>query len=500
MEETRIPIRRALISVSDKTGLEALGRRLQSWGTQIFSTGGTATILENWGIPVTPVEAFTGFPEILEGRVKTLHPKIFAGLLARKDHPEDLAQLESHQMLFFDLVVVNLYPFEKYRGAEIATQVPWIDIGGPSLIRAAAKNHERVTVLSSPEDYPLFLQSTESQPSVTLSERRFWAMQSFRRTAEYDLMIFEEWHKSTLPQQVRLSPQTPLRYGENPHQKASWCGVPDWQLLQGKELSYNNLLDAEAASQLVAEFSEPCLAIIKHNNPCGVAWGNKRVSELFQQALEADSKSAFGGIVATNQPVDVLSAQALSEVFLEVILAPSFELPALEFLNRKKNLRLIQWQKPFFSNFEIRPALGGFLVQERDPGGTSVSLKAMTSHPLLTPRLKNDIEGAWKICKHVRSNAIVIVQDQRTVGIGGGQVSRIDALNLAVQKARPKLHGAVLASDAFFPFRDNIEALQGLPILAIVEPGGSQRDAEVIQACQEFGFPLYFTGERHFKH
>lgn len=500
MEETRIPIRRALISVSDKTGLEALCRRLQSWGTQIFSTGGTATTLENWGIPVTPVEALTGFPEILDGRVKTLHPKIFAGLLARKDHPEDLAQLESHQMLLFDLVVVNLYPFEKFRGTAIATQVPWIDIGGPSLIRAAAKNHERVTVLSSPEDYPLFLQSTESQPSVSLSERHFWAMQSFRRTAEYDLTIFEEWHKSTLPQQVRLSPQTPLRYGENPHQKASWCGVPDWQLLQGKELSYNNLLDVEAASQLVAEFSEPCLAIIKHNNPCGVAWGQKRVSELFQQALEADSKSAFGGIVAANQPVDGVSAQALSEIFLEVIIAPSFEHSALDVLNRKKNLRLIQWQKPFFSSFEIRPALGGFLVQERDSGGTSVTLKPMTSHQELTPRLQNDIEGAWKICKHVRSNAIVIVQDQRTVGIGGGQVSRIDALNLAVQKARPKLQGAVLASDAFFPFRDSIEALQGLPILAIVEPGGSQRDAEVIQACEEFGFPLFFTGQRHFRH
>jgi len=500
VNDSLIPIRNALISVSDKSGLEPLCRKLYEWGVRIYSTGGTAKAIESMGIPITSVEELTRTPEMLDGRVKTLNPAIFGGILARRDHPEDVNEVKIHQLTLFDLVVVNFYPFHEHLGKGVDEQTPFIDIGGPALIRAASKNHRWVTVLSDPLDYPEFLSTAGNQQGVELPFRREMAKKSFLRVSRYDWSIFTEWEKSEFPQKLDLGSQSFLRYGENPHQKAAWSGKPDWQLLQGKELSYNNLLDSEAAIQLVSEFSEGSLAIIKHGNPCGVAWGSESAAELFTQAFEADSKSAFGGIVATNQVIDAKSAHLFSEVFLEVIISPRFQPAALSILSKKKNLRLIEWPTPYFQNYEVRAAMGGWLIQERDLLGSQSEFRCVTSGPELTQKDLQDMGGAWKVCKHVRSNAIVLVKSNRTLGVGAGQVSRIDALEIALEKAQGKCDGAILASDAFFPFRDSIDRLKGLGIRAVIQPGGSQRDQEVIQACQELEIPLYFTAERHFRH
>ena len=500
MTHSFIPIRNALISVSDKSGLAPLCRQLHSWGVRLYSTGGTAKHIESMGIPVTLVEELTRTPEMFDGRVKTLNPNIFGGILARRDSEEDLKQVETFKLVLFDLVVVNLYPFQEHVGKSMEQQTPFVDIGGPALIRAAAKNHLWVTVLSDPSDYPSFLTAAGLQRGVDLEFRKEMARKSFYRVSQYDWSIFNEWERPFFPKKLDLSQQTSLRYGENPHQKAVWCGTPNWRLLQGKELSYNNLLDSEAAVQLTSDFSEGVLAIIKHGNPCGVAWGTENPLELFAKAFETDSRSAFGGIVATNRPINKETAQLLSEVFLEVVISPGFAPEALALLSKKKNLRLIEWTQPGFHPFEVRVALGGWLVQETDSLGRSPSFELITVGPQLSEGDLKDMLAAWRICKHVRSNAIVLVKDQRTVGIGAGQVSRIDSLEIALKKAASHCSGAILASDAFFPFRDSIDRLKGLQIKAVIQPGGSQRDQEVIEACRELEIPLYLTGERHFRH
>jgi len=496
------PIRTALVSVFDKAGLEPLAKALVQKGVKLYSTGGTATALEKLGLAVTKIEAVTEFPEMMDGRVKTLHPRVFGGILARRDFAEDLTAAQTHGIPLFDLVAVNLYPFWDHKGKPLADQIKFIDIGGPSMIRAAAKNHAAVTVLSHPSDYAEFLQELEAQNGATTLDFRFrMAARTFQRTAEYDQSIAAEWSKSALPTGLSLSPQTPLRYGENPHQAAAWSGPtpPPWKTLQGKELSYNNLLDTEAALRIIEEFSLPAVAIIKHNNPCGAAVLDRPLLEVYQSALACDSKSAFGGIIATNKTIDRETAAAMAELFLEVVLAPAFSPEAVEIFSKKKNLRLIEWAKPVSAAFEVRSALGGWLVQEADqkPGGEWKSVTKVTA-----PReTEHDLRFAWGICKHVRSNAIVIARDGATVGIGAGQMSRVDAVNIALQKSdSSKLSGAVLASDAFFPFRDNIDLLKGKGIRAIIQPGGSQRDPEVIQACDELGIAMVFTGQRHFRH
>jgi len=496
------PIKSALVSVFDKAGLEPLARALAGRGVKLFSTGGTATALEKLGLNVTKIESVTEFPEMMDGRVKTLHPRVFGGILARREVAEDREAAQTHGIPLFDLVVVNLYPFWDHKGKERAEQIKFIDIGGPSMIRAAAKNHATVAVLSDPKDYAEFLTELETNDGGTTEAFRYQlAARTFQRTAEYDQSIATEWAKSALPTSLTLAPQTPLRYGENPHQKAAWTGpTPEWKVLQGKELSYNNLLDTEAALKIVEEFSDPAVAIIKHNNPCGAAVLKKPLLDVYKAALACDPKSAFGGIIATNQVIDKASAEAMAELFLEVVVAPGFEPGALEAFSKKKNLRLIAWENPVTASFEVRGALGGWLVQEADREGIHGEWRAVTK-AAVPKEVEQELRFAWGICKHVRSNAIVVTKDGATVGIGAGQMSRVDSVHIALQKAGDgKLDGAVLASDAFFPFRDNIDLLKGKGIRAIVQPGGSQRDPEVIQACDELGIAMVFTGQRHFRH
>ena len=507
MHQDKIRVRNALISVSDKTGLDGLAKALHARGVRVFSTGGTYQhLVEKCGVKAEKIESLTQFPEMMDGRVKTLHPKVFGGILARREAHEDIAAAEEHGIPLFDLVVVNLYPFAAHLGKSVEAQVSFVDIGGPAMLRASAKNFSAVAVLSDTHDYAEFLTELENNDGATsVAFRQTQAVRTFERTAQYDAMIVSEWKKpGELPQVLGLSPQTPLRYGENPHQKAAWSplatGDRNWKVLQGKELSYNNLLDAEAALRITMDFSEPAIAIIKHNNPCGAAAGEMHLTELFAKALSTDSKSAFGGIVCLNRPVDEATASAMSALFLEVILAPGFEPGAMDVLSKKKNLRLIEWAKPWISRFEVRSALGGWLIQESDRAPVPATLTTATRHTVPAASW-SDLKFAWRMVKHVRSNAIVIAKEGTTLGIGAGQMSRVDAVAIALQKCpEGATRGAVLASDAFFPFRDNIDLLKGKGIAAVIQPGGSQRDGEVIEACEEHGIALVLTGLRHFRH
>lgn len=499
-----IPVRNALLSVFNKQGLEPLARALHEKGVKLYSTGGTFKHLtEDLKLPAIKVDALTEFPEMMDGRVKTLHPKVFGGILARRGENQDIQDAERHGIPLFDLVVVNLYDFASTLGRPREEQVRLIDIGGPAMLRAAAKNFEAVTVLSDPSDYPSFLNFFAQSGGHTDAALRFrQSISTFERTANYDAQIVREWReRPALPEVISLEPQTPLRYGENPHQKAAWAGQPGaWRVLQGKELSYNNLLDTEAAVRLVQEFSEPAVSIIKHNNPCGVAAGEVSTGELFARAFAADSKSAFGGIVACNRPVDASAARAMAEIFLEVVVAPSFTTEAVQIFSEKKNLRLVETLKLPEPAFEIRAAMGGWLVQQADHVGLPSEIKTVTRTPV-PPSSEKDLLFAWRVVKHVRSNAIVIAKDGVTLSMGGGQTSRVDAVEIALKKAPPEeLAGAVLASDAFFPFRDNIDLLAGKGIAAVIQPGGSKRDGEVIQACDEQGIAMTFTSIRHFRH
>ncbi len=519
-----VSVRRALISVSDKTGLEEFARGLAELGIEIISTGGTAKALKEAGVPVTPVSDVTGFPEILEGRVKTLHPAVHAGILARRESDEHMAELEGHNIESIDLVVVNLYPFKETvsrRGVSIEEALENIDIGGPTMIRAAAKNHKGVIVVVDPEEYGAVLQELRSYGDVSQERRLLLAAAAFRHTAFYDSVISEflgRISKTTwrsFPSQLTLAFEkvNDLRYGENPHQKAAvyrdplprGVGLAGAQQIQGKELSYNNLNDAQAAWALALEFMVPAAVIVKHANPCGVAVAGNHL-EAYMKAYNADTVSAFGGIVAFNGPVDKKIADAMKDVFFEVIIAPWFNPDALPVLSAKKNLRLIQVpdldgaRAALAVDMDLRRIAGGILIQESDAlGVSSEEWNCVTkAQPEKIDHI--ELEFAWRVVKHVKSNAIVLARGGQTLGVGAGQMNRIDAARIAIQHTGEKAKGAYLASDAFFPFPDVVEAAADAGIRAIVQPGGSIKDEESIKMADEKGIIMIFTGTRHFKH
>jgi len=514
-------ISRALISVSDKTGVVEFGRRLSRAGLEILSTGGTARALGEAGVPVREVSDFTGAPEILDGRVKTLHPRVHGGILGR---PTDKHRAEMKQagLVPIDLVVVNLYPFRETvaRGAPFEDVIENIDIGGPAMLRSAAKNHERVAVVVDPADYGVVLAEIESEGEVSAATRFRLARKAFAHTAAYDGAIASHLGRLAAPDAPLADfPDTlvisgtlarALRYGENPHQKAAFYALEGAtgtslaraEVLQGKELSYNNLLDLDAAMRLCAEFGAPAAAIIKHNNPCGAAIAEAGVAEAYRRARETDPVSAFGGIVAVNRAVDGELARELSETFLECVIAPDYAPEALALLAPKKNLRLLK--SPMAADttaaFELRSVAGGFLVQTRDNQTASMADAKVASKRPPTAAELVDLDFAWRVCKHVKSNAIVFAAGGRTLGIGAGQMSRVDSTRIAISKARAPLAGSVVASDAFFPFRDSVDEAAKAGAVAVVQPGGSVRDGESIAAADEHGMAMVLTGERHFRH
>ncbi|MGQ9558994.1 MAG: bifunctional phosphoribosylaminoimidazolecarboxamide formyltransferase/IMP cyclohydrolase [Candidatus Oleimicrobiaceae bacterium] len=514
--------RRALLSVYDKTGLVDFARGLHELGFQLVSTGGTEKALHENGVPVTPVTQITGFPEILSGRVKSFHPLIFGGILASRTDPQHVADLARHGIEPIDLVVVNLYPFEatiSRPGVTLAEAIENIDIGGPAMIRAAAKNHAHVAVLTNPEQYPWVLDELRSRGG-TLSEvsRGRLAAEAFALTARYDAAIESylrslQEDKAAMPSRLWacLDKVAELRYGENPHQRAALyaahaattTGLVGAQQLQGKQLSFNNYLDAQAALGLLLEFDEPCAVIVKHNNPCGAAVADELLA-AYRKALATDPVSAFGGIVGFNRPVTQEVAEELSQLFLEVVLAPAFAPEAVELLARKKNLRLLalgDLRARAASGFDLKTIAGGFLVQDLDQEPPAdfkvVSKRAPTEGEWQAMRF------GWKVVKWVRSNAVVFVGSDRTLGIGAGQTSRVDSSRLAVMKAQTAglaLQGSAVASDAFFPFRDGVDAAAAAGATAVIQPGGSVRDEEVVAAADEHGMTMVFTGVRHFRH
>lgn len=509
--------KRALISVSNKDGIVEFAKELVELGFEIISTGGTKNALKEGGIPVIGISDVTGFPEILEGRVKTLHPKIHGGLLAKYDDPSHQAQMSDNQIEKIDLVCVNLYPFKETiskPGVTPEQAIENIDIGGPAMLRASAKNHLYITVLVDPADYKQVIDEYKKNQRTSLETRRMLAAKVFRHTAAYDALIAEymtnlageqQPEKMTVTYELKQS----LRYGENPHQKAAFYQKPlgssfsvaAAEQLHGKELSYNNINDANAALQIVKEFSEPAAVAVKHMNPCGVGTG-KNLFEAFEKAFEADPISIFGGIVALNREVDRETARKLYEIFLEIIIAPSFSDEAFEILSAKKNLRLLKVSFDGKGNKEntLSSIEGGLLVQEQDAFGFD---DAEISVP--TKREPTDVEWealklAWKVVKHVKSNAIVVSDKDRTLGIGAGQMNRVGAAKIALEQAGSKAKGAALASDAFFPMEDTVEAAAKAGITAIIQPGGSVRDADSIKKADEYGIAMVFTGVRHFRH
>lgn len=544
---------RALLSVSDKTGVTDLGRGLVARGFELVSTGGTAGALASVGLPVTSVTALTGFPEMMDGRVKTLHPALHAGILARRDRSDDLAALQAHGLGLVDVVVVNLYPFVK-AAAQPATTfdalVEEIDIGGPSLVRAAAKNFRGVLVVVDPADYAQLLGALDEGPSLSF---RFDLMRkAIAHTASYDTAIaatlqaitltgdrFERSATADSPSAltVSLSKVRDLRYGENPHQPAAWLaggigaservGFGAAQVLQGKELSFTNLLDLDAAVRVALEFDEPAAAVIKHTNPCGAAIGTSAV-DAYLRARDADALAAFGGIVGLNRPLDIRTAEALVSTFIEAVIAPTIEPAAREVLARKPNMRVVTadfaaFERHQFSlmgaGAELRSILGGVLVQARDRVAEARSPWSSHAVPdgvrVVTTRQPTDAEWralrfAWRVCAHVKSNAVIFTDDRRTLAVGAGQMSRVDAVTVATMKARAAgpsgsvaerpLAGSVAASDAFFPFRDGLDLVAVAGATAVIQPGGSVRDAEVIAAADQHGLAMVFTGRRHFRH
>jgi len=513
-----IPIRRALISVSDKTGIVEFARELMRLNVEIISTGGTFRALQEAGVEVTGISDVTGFPEILDGRVKTLHPKVHGGLLAIRDEISHLEQMEENGIRPIDLVVVNLYPFQQTIEKEGVTEeeaIENIDIGGPSMIRAAAKNHRYVTVVVDPDDYARVIQEVKEQGSTSMETRRRLAAKAFSHTAHYDAVIsgyfrerigetFSDW--LTIP----LVKKQALRYGENPHQQAAFYREPlakqgsiaNAEQLHGKELSYNNIKDAYAALELVREFEEPAAVAIKHTNPCGVGIG-ETVLEAYQKAYESDPVSIFGGIVALNRTVDRKTAERMKEIFLEIVLAPDFEESALEVLKQKKNLRLLKVdleQTSANHPLLVHSVGGGALVQEAD-----VKMVRKEECQVVTERSPSEEEWkqllfALKVVKHVKSNAIVLAKGNCTLGVGAGQMNRVGSAKIAIEQAGEEAKGAVLASDAFFPMRDTVEQAAAAGITAIIQPGGSIRDQESIDEANKHGIAMVFTGIRHFKH
>ncbi len=516
-------IQRALVSVSDKTGLVEFVRELRAMGVEIISTGGTARALREAGLPVIEISEYTGFPEMMDGRVKTLHPKVHGGLLYLRGNPDHEAAAAQHGIRPIDLVVVNLYPFEKTvarPGVSLAEAIENIDIGGPSMLRSAAKNHAHVTVVVDPADYPAVLNDLREHGGNTCEMFRWkLAVKVFETTSRYDAAIAAHLHAERAKAKAEpagfpalfhlaLPKAQDLRYGENPHQRAALYGEfsQHFRQLHGKELSYNNILDLTAAADLIAEFDDPTVAILKHTNPCGVA-SAPTLTEAWTLAYATDRQAPFGGIIAVNRPLDAGLARAIAEIFSEVIVAPDFEPAARDILQQKKNLRLIQRLPTAPAPLSVRSVTGGLLVQDRDARLVSATdLKTVTQrHP--TQAERHALLFAWRIVKHVKSNAIVYATaaetTARTLGIGAGQMSRVDASKIAVWKAGEaglNLRGSVVASDAFFPFADGILAAADAGATAAIQPGGSVRDPEVIAAADQRGMAMVFTGIRHFRH
>ncbi len=520
----RTKIGRALLSVSDKSGLEAFARFLADRGVEILSTGGTAKALRAAGIPVKDVSEVTGFPEALDGRVKTLHPKIHGGILARRSDPKHRAELERHGIGTIDLVVVNLYPFEKTiarPGCTVEEAIEQIDIGGPSMVRSAAKNHADVAVVVDPADYGRVREEIEQKGEVSAGLRRELAVKAYDHTSRYDRRISDYLASRQQPAvaegkfpqalELRYTLIQGLRYGENPHQAGAFYRDPDADepsiaralQLHGKELSYNNVLDSDAALELVKEFSRTSAVIIKHNNPCGVATADTP-GAAFARARETDPVSAFGGVVAFNRRVDGPAAEELAKLFLEVVIAPGFSPEALETLRKKRDIRLLEVGEGLdrrTDRWTLRKVVGGLLFQDRDLG----RIEDVRSLRVATKRAPTDEEYealafAWIVAKHTRSNAIVFARPGQTVGVGAGQMSRVDSVKIAAMKAVLPLAGTAVASDAFFPFRDGIDEAARAGARAVVQPGGSIRDEEVIKAADEHGMAMVFTGMRHFRH
>jgi phosphoribosylaminoimidazolecarboxamide formyltransferase/IMP cyclohydrolase len=508
----RRPVRRALVSCYDKTGVAEFAAGLHQRGVAIVSTGSTARTIADAGTPVTEVVDVTGFPECLDGRVKTLHPAVHAGILADRTKDDHLAQLDELGVAPIDLVVVNLYPFaETVRsGAGPDEVVEMIDIGGPTMVRAAAKNHEGVGVVVDPADYDRVLAELDDG-GLTGATRRALAARAFQHTAAYDTTV-AAWFQADaggFPDQLgmALPRAATLRYGENPHQAAAFYvhpgggGLGAATQLHGKELSYNNLLDTDAAWGMAVDFDEPCVAIIKHTNPAGLAVAAS-LPEAYERALEGDPVSAFGGIVAANQPLDVATAERITDVFTEVVIAPGYEPDALEVLRGKKNLRILELpdaSRPS-GGWSLRSVAGGLLVQDADVGDEPFDEWRVVTEAQPDEATMADLRFAWVVAKHTKSNAIVLAKDRQLVGAGAGQMSRVDSVRLAVEKSNGRHRGAVLASDAFFPFRDGPDAAAEAGVVAIVQPGGSVRDDEVVAAADEHGIPMVFTGRRHFRH
>ena len=509
----RKQISRALVSVYDKTGLIELGKSLEKHGIEILSTGSTAKVLRDAGVKVIAVEDHTGFPEMLGGRVKTLHPRIHGGILADQSNPNHLQELADADIAPFDLIVINLYPFTQTiaSGAEFSECIEQIDIGGPSMLRGAAKNHNSVAVISDPAQYSL-LNSALEQGGFTLEERRNLAMNTFRKTAEYDIAI-ADWLANELNQNdwrakvwYKISD---LRYGENPHQSAAVFadvannqGISSAKQHHGKEMSFNNFTDADAALRAAYDHSQPCVAIIKHANPCGIAIASD-IKSAYSAANSCDPVSAFGGVVAANRIVTVAMATALSEVFTEVIVAPGYEAGAIEILAAKPSIRILELADYKITKEELRPITGGLLIQDSDlidaSGDESVNWQQVSGGEI-TSQVKSDLEFAWRSVRSVKSNGILLAKAGASVGVGMGQVNRVDSAKLAVARAGERSVNSVAASDAFFPFADGLQILLDAGITAVVAPGGSVRDAEVIEAAKAANIAMFFTGVRHFSH
>ena len=514
-------MQRAILSVTDKTGLVDFARKLSSLGIELISTGGTAKLLRDSGITVRDISELTGFPEMLDGRVKTLHPKVHGGILHRREDPKHVAAIKEHGIAPIDMVVVNLYAFEKTAakpGVAFEELIENIDIGGPSMIRSGAKNFHDVAIVTSPADYDSIADELQRDGgSLSLATKWRLAQKAFATTAAYDSAIastlerispekFEVQAQEGFPATLRFQfhKALDLRYGENPHQKAamysdgSGVGVANARQLQGKELSYNNIVDLQAAWDLAQEFEQPVCAIIKHTNPCGTATG-KTLAEAYKRALECDPVSAFGGVIGVNRPIDAEAAEEMHKMFLEVIAAPGFDEAAKAKFASKKNLRLVQ-VTAVDQKWALKNVSGGMLVQDADIRPLQdADLKVVTKRAP-TPEETRALLFAWKVCKHVKSNAIVYARDGQTVGVGAGQMSRVDSAKIGAMKAQLPLKGTVAASDAFFPFPDGVEEIAKAGATAIIQPGGSQRDPEVIEAADRLGLAMLFTGVRHFRH
>ena len=506
----------ALLSTWDKTGLLPFAKKLHELGYHLIATGRTASFLKDNGIDCTEVIDITHFPEILEGRVKTLHPYVFGGILARSWVEDDMKTIENYGIPRIEIVAVNFYPFEKKKKEikDITRLLEYIDIGGPSLVRAAAKNFKDVVVITDPEDYELILRELEREGTVSLERRKKLAIKAFQRTALYDAIISEHLeayleNRNIFPKLLilPLEKEQNLRYGENPHQQAALyrhvtsMGEPPFELLLGKELSYNNIVDMYSAYNLVREFKEPACVIVKHTNPTGVSV-DFSLTEAYENALSTDSQAAFGGIVAFNDTVDIELARLLNERFYEVIIAPNYTEDAIQKLKVKKNRRIVKAKYMKKTKFEIKNVFNRYLLQEHDDGPVfkRESMKIIPEDKEIETFVMEDLEFAFTVVKYVKSNGIVVARDKKTVGIGAGQMSRVKSVSLALRQAGTQAEGAVLASDGFFPFPDSIELAARYGIIAIIQPGGSIRDSEVIEAAKKAGIIMVMTGIRHFKH